>query len=816
MENNCWPISTRGLKMDRAVGFLKKKWPAWIVTVLLFSFLLLLYVDGLSIHLSVPAGEMAWVWPNKYLTGLCLLVSLLLPGVAYLLMGTAGEGKCESDVSLQRTCIPLLFLPFTFVIFLLWPFTPYHGLANFFIYIPAMIFALALYRLPGLPSQRPVLLHLTPLKTVFLVIFLMSLFFWLTGYYFTLSCGAHSGDEGHYLIQANSLYLDHDLDILNNLDENEKSIVATRGKDYMHISPNSRGGHYYSWHPFGLSFLLSFTVPGGVLFRHLVLGMLAGLGCGGMILLSQLVGAGKRSSFLLCGLFWLSTLWGIYASRALPETAGATLTIFLAASVLAVKRSPRLSLFGAMVCCLGLPWLHVRFLPISAIGACFFLLQGYRFQHQVFRKWLLPIFLLGVLVVGGFYVVLGFYLFDSGTGYSSSGFFNQPLAMFTYIGGSRGLVTVLPIISCSLWVVIWSIVFDRENREFSLMVLLIFLAILVTSCSSSSFYDGAAMPGRMMLVGVPLSIPLLARFFDRASPVNRWFFLFLSVIPVLTFFLLLLYLPDVKRDFAMPYKVLPVVAPFLRSLSNPFASHGALLAGLLFVGSFVLIFSQQKRTRLHVLIIFFLFLAACYSLKPVPLQAILSEPMKQENSRIVSTIDLGKAKIWATGKETPQRSVYELFANALEMYTVDNTPVASTMELSEKQDGRVVLQNALEANDWKGRIYKWVTMAPPFSVSESASFFCLGVEKGGTSHVDVAAVELSPSRSNPLLEKEISFGVDGYARQCYALEPQGVGKVYLAVRLSGEPGYLRIHALHWLPLDARLLDTFHLSLPYPL
>ncbi|HEB70345.1 MAG TPA: hypothetical protein ENI88_12105 [Desulfobulbus sp.] len=642
----------------------------------------------------------------------------------------------------------------------------------------------------------------------------MSMFFWATGYYFTLSCGPHSGDEGHYLIQANSLYYDHDLDIYNNLDTKEKLIVDTRGKDYMHISPNSKGGHYYSWHPFGLSFLLSFTVPGGVLLRHLVLGILAGLGCGGMLLLSRMIGAGQRSSLLVCGLFWLSTLWGIYASRALPETAGATLTLFLAISVLGVKKSPRLSLSGAMICSLGLPWLHVRFLPISAIGSVFFLFNAYRFQRTAFKKWLFPTFLFGACVIGGFYIKISFDMFESGTGYTSTGFFNQPFGMLEYLGGTKGFVAALPIIGCSLWIVLWTIFFDRDNRYISIMILLIILAILATSCSSTSFCDGAAMRGRMMLVGIPLSIPLLARFFDKASSVNRWFFLFLSVIPVLTFAVLLIYLPVVKRDFAMPYEILPEVAPFLRNLSNPFAAPGSQLGLIFFLGSFLLIFSKQTMTRFHLIVVCCLFAVSLFWMQPDLIPANLSKAMKKENTRLISTINLNKAKLWTTNKKFPERSVYAFFANRLEKYTIETTPVASTMDLPVQDNDRIIEQDGLKPNDWLGRNYKWVTLAQPFPALAGTAFFCLSVEQSGPAKVDFAAVELSSSAANPLLETKLSFGNDNFCNQCFALSPADTGNVHLLARLSGKPGFVRIHELHWLPLNARLLDKLHLTLPF--
>jgi hypothetical protein len=802
--------------MANYIRFLRGHWPIVIAASICFTLFLLLYADEMSVHLFVPDGERVWIWPNKYLSIISLIFSLVFPLLGVILLKDSyGNGTSLND-SLRKVCLPIVFLPLTMFVVFLWPFVSFPFFANFLLLIPALIFSLVLYRAFSMRWNSKVFSELNTLVLVTIVIIVMSAFYWGIGYYFTTISGAHGGDEGHYIIQSESLYYDHDLDIYNNFDTHEKAILESHGKGYLHISENSRGNHLYSWHPFGISFLMAFAVPGGVVFRHLILGIVAGISCGGMILLGHLVGAEKRSNLMFCGLFWVSTLWGIYASRALPETAGAMLTIFLTASVLGVKKYPRLSLFGAMLCCLGLPWLHVRFIPISAIGACFFLYNAYRFHEKIFWRRILPVFSMGVFVVGGVFIAVNYFMFESATGYSSTGLFDYPLGMLTYIGGYKGLVSVLPIFACALWVVGWTIFFDRDNQLAAIMTFLILVAVLATSCSSQSFSDGASMRGRMLLVCVPLFIPLMARFFDKSSVVNRWFFLFLSIIPVLTFAMLLFSLPVIKKDFAMPYDVLPVVIPLLRGLSNPFTTHGELFAIFLYLVSFLLIFTHQKKERIHLFLIGLLFVVTCSFAIAEPVREKLSEGEKKANSRIFSGVNLAKVKIWSSTKSFPEKSVYEFFANGLEVYDSENTPIISSPGFHKEKNDRIVVPDSLEPNDWNGRDYKWVTLAKPFTVSKSSAVFCVSASKEGNTQVSYSLVELSSSGFNSLIETEVSFDAQGKMQKCYTLQTSGKGKVHILARLYGEKGSLRINALHWLPVNPHLLKEFNLIVPYEL
>jgi len=90
--------------------------------------------------------------------------------------------------------------------------------AGTYFYLPIFLIAIILPRV--IPFAKPVLERLALRIQPWIAIGLLTVFFTMTGLYWTFASGAHSGDEGHYLIQAVSLYEDGDLDIRNNL-ENE-------------------------------------------------------------------------------------------------------------------------------------------------------------------------------------------------------------------------------------------------------------------------------------------------------------------------------------------------------------------------------------------------------------------------------------------------------------------------------------------------------------------------------------------------------------------------------------------------------------------
>ena len=183
------------------------------------------------------------------------------------------------------------------------------------------------------------------------------------------------GDEPHYLVIAQSLIRDRDLQIENNHARGDylEYFHGQLKPDYLRRGAN---GQIYSIHAPGLSALVApayaaFGYPGVVVFLSIVAGAATGLLW--------------RASYLLTGS--VSAAWFGWAAGALtapfffqafevfPDAAGAVLALF-AAMPLLEPRVPegwrRWLATGAALALL--PWLHTRFATIAcALGLCLLL-----------------------------------------------------------------------------------------------------------------------------------------------------------------------------------------------------------------------------------------------------------------------------------------------------------------------------------------------------------------------------------------------------------------------------------------------------------
>jgi len=182
------------------------------------------------------------------------------------------------------------------------------------------------------------------------------------------------GDEPHYLMMAESLLRDKDLDLTNQFQNRDYAGFYT-GRLEPHTSPASPPGRMYPVHTPGLPILL---LPGYALGGYpgarLWMSALAALtGC----VVYQLV----RSVFSQP--VWALASWAaivftppfpFYAVALYPETPAALATaLFLLAATRRVR--PWLVLLVSLLSAL-LPWLHPKFLLLSALGLGALLLRG--------------------------------------------------------------------------------------------------------------------------------------------------------------------------------------------------------------------------------------------------------------------------------------------------------------------------------------------------------------------------------------------------------------------------------------------------------
>ncbi len=330
-------------------------------------------VERFFLFPSWPDHYRVVVWPDLFRSLTFLMVLIALPCLGCWLVLRAGK---EGNVLVGLASLsPLLVTPYFF-----WHLLPDGFPANFLFYVAAAVAAtlVFLFLRPGkIPSPR------RPLPGVFPGLLLLwtlclVLFFWFGSLYFGHWAGDSNGDSGHFILQAKSLHQDHDLDIANNFTAQGKRLLEKLGPNIMHISPNSRNGHSYSWHGFGLALLLAPFFPLGSSGLHLGTACLAGLAALGILIASLLLGARRTTGFTLVTLFLLSAFWGLYSFQILHECTGTAGMIWLLVALLLPPERWRSALAITTMVCVLLPWFYVRYAPPAAIGAMFFLYKVQR------------------------------------------------------------------------------------------------------------------------------------------------------------------------------------------------------------------------------------------------------------------------------------------------------------------------------------------------------------------------------------------------------------------------------------------------------
>ena len=173
-----------------------------------------------------------------------------------------------------------------------------------------------------------------------------------------------SGDEPHYLLMAQSLWRDHDLDLANNFAQ-EDYLEYTPGPLRPHYGEPRRDGRPYPAHSPGLPFLLA---P--------VYGLAGRAGCVVLLALGSAVVAARTSALARrlggdaeVGLWaWAAALGPplfFYSFHVYTETASAVAALVALELLLAPAPTVAMAL-GAALAASVLPWLHVKMLLVAA------------------------------------------------------------------------------------------------------------------------------------------------------------------------------------------------------------------------------------------------------------------------------------------------------------------------------------------------------------------------------------------------------------------------------------------------------------------
>jgi hypothetical protein len=188
------------------------------------------------------------------------------------------------------------------------------------------------------------------------------------------------GDEPHYLVMAQSLLSDGDLDLTDEFAARE--YAPFYGGDLApHTSPNTPPGRLYSIHSPGLpALLLPAYASGGYSGARVFVSALAALTS---VLVYRLVRDVTKDDRIAAAAWALAAFTpplAFYAVTLYPETLAALAVV---AFLLTARAQPGTAgLAVAAFLAVLLPWVHTKFIPLSAAGLAFTLLRPDRWPAR--------------------------------------------------------------------------------------------------------------------------------------------------------------------------------------------------------------------------------------------------------------------------------------------------------------------------------------------------------------------------------------------------------------------------------------------------
>jgi hypothetical protein len=587
----------------------------------------------------------------------------------------------------------------------------------------------------------------------------------LLGVWVTKTVGEHGGDEGHYLVQAKSLHEDGDLDLRNNLGE----ITIEEARQSMHVSHLSKGGKWYSCHYSALCFLLAPTCGHGLYARHLVLGLIAGFGIAGVYLLARLVGASRRAGWAVAMLMGGSVFYGIYSCRALPEVLGGTLAVYGFAAILLQKRHPVSAMLLGIFCIGALPWAYIRFIPMAVTLAGAYALQCFCSPNL----WRLRLFRLFVFVSSIVTLWTMFYL-NLHRMYAGamadpvhSVLMASPMGLWYILTSSKGILVAFPVFACALLGSIGLLQHSRY-RVHALWALLFFLSIWLTSCSVTDWWGGGTLPGRFLLITVPILMGVLALALDMAPAGFRFVTFYLGLFSVNMFCYLLSIYPDVHGLFG-PLIVGDfhfLLAPFPGFLVSPGDAFPWSVVGGAVLLAFLWLFPRVPSALCYAIIVL---TAGLFFLNRTPPDDAHYSPLwtAQKWQRTLSR----GAFMWACGDTSRPLALLD-YSN---LCSIGRWPravreVTGVPAQQVNSDG-IVSYPLIPANGWDNHPeYRWATLLDPVPAGKHDYALRLQAEIPGDSDIELAIREggrtclLKTFKAGASIREEFAFSIGNKTR----------------------------------------------------
>lgn len=584
--------------------------------------------------------------------------------------------------------------------------------------------------------------------------------FCLLGAWVTKTIGEHSGDEGHYLIQAKSLHEDGDLDLRNNLGD----VAAQDFTERTHVSPNSRNGKWYSYHSSVLCFLLAPTCGHGLYARHLVLGTIAGLGLAGAYLLARLLGASRRGGWAVALLMGGSTFWGIYSCRALPEVLGGTLAVYGFVAILLQRTHPVRACLLAVACMGVLPWAYVRFFPLAMTLAGAYVIQCL-YLSIPWRRRLSRLSMFAALILGAWTLLTlnQCRMYVGGTVAPISDILMAcPSGLWHVLTSSKGILVAFPIFACALLGTIGLLQYSR-HRAWAFLALLCFASIWVTSCSAPDWWGGSTVPGRFLVVTVPILMGVLALVLDVAAPGFRLVTFYLGFFSINLFCFLLSVFPDLRALYD------PIVAgdfhPLLSPLPHFLFPPGETFPWVVVVGAalpvFLWLFPRIPISLQYAVVVL---AAGVFFLNRTPPGEATYFPLWTAQKWERTTPQ--HAFTWAFGDTSRPLSLLD-YSNLCRMDRWPRSAREVTGRLAKQVNcGGVISYPLITPNGWDNHPeYRWATVMDPIPVNNHDYALRFRAEIHGDSDIELAIREggrthvIKTFKAGTRIREELTFSI---------------------------------------------------------
>ncbi len=369
-----------------------------------------------------------------------------------------------------------------------------------------------------------------------LLLLLISGLLLLTCTFISARLDGPTGDEPHYLVISQTLYLYHSLDVTLDYNHNDyKVFYAGPLGAYQHTSPN-KWGQLLPLHSIGapVLWLIPFILGGKL--GTLIFMTLASMAMV-VAIYALLVSLDIRRNYAFLtglGLALASPIW-IYSHRNFVEPLAALFCVYIAC-VIFKKRLRSWDLVGSSLALGVLPWIHIRFALFEIVLACFLVARVYQ-EYRLRAFW--P-YVCAILPVAAMFLLFESYNFlvwgslNPAVNQANSGELPFDVAPWRGLFGlffdqEYGLITNFPIFLFLLGGLLLSL--RRKWLRFNLLFLCLAVPYIVVVASFHNWDGAICPPARFLMVLVPLFAFYLALALQSAGSrvINGLFLCFMGI-----------------------------------------------------------------------------------------------------------------------------------------------------------------------------------------------------------------------------------------------------------------------------------------------